>query len=90
MQADLSLHLEHMTEGTFFHVLLYVLIGRTQLITAVLYCTEPYIIFLCFQILLQDYHWWWRSFIVSGGSAVYVFAYSVFYFVTKVCHFTTI
>lgn len=32
----------------------------------------------------QDYHWWWRSFIVSGGSAVYVFAYSIFYFVTKV------
>ena len=33
---------------------------------------------------LQDYHWWWRSFIVSGGSAVYVFAYSIFYFVSKV------
>lgn len=34
-------------------------------------------------LIFQDYHWWWRSFIVSGGSAVYVFAYSVFYFVTK-------
>ncbi|KAG8222964.1 hypothetical protein J437_LFUL000259 [Ladona fulva] len=33
--------------------------------------------------LFFDYHWWWRSFIVSGGSAVYVFAYSVFYFATK-------
>ena len=33
---------------------------------------------------LQDYHWWWRSFIVSGGSAVYVFFYSIFYFHTKV------
>lgn len=32
---------------------------------------------------LQDYRWWWRSFIVSGGSAVYVLAYSVFYFATK-------
>jgi transmembrane 9 superfamily member 2/4 len=31
----------------------------------------------------QDYRWWWRSFVVSGGSAVYVFAYSVFYFATK-------
>lgn len=37
-----------------------------------------------FPFPLQDYHWWWRSFIVSGGSAVYVFAYSIFYFVTKV------
>lgn len=34
-------------------------------------------------LIFQDYHWWWRSFIVSGGSAVYVFAYSVFYFATK-------
>lgn len=32
----------------------------------------------------QDYHWWWRSFIISGGSAVYVFAYAAFYFMTKV------
>ena len=32
---------------------------------------------------MQDYHWWWRSFIVSGGSAIYVFAYAVFYFITQ-------
>ena len=37
--------------------------------------------------ILQDYHWWWHSFVVSGGSAVYVFAYAVFYFITKVCLF---
>lgn len=35
------------------------------------------------MLLFQDYRWWWRSFIVSGGSAVYVLAYSIFYFVTK-------
>ncbi|RZF41057.1 hypothetical protein LSTR_LSTR002689 [Laodelphax striatellus] len=27
--------------------------------------------------------WWWRSLLVSGGSAVYVLGYSVFYFMTK-------
>lgn len=32
---------------------------------------------------MQDYRWWWRSFIVSGGSAVYVLFYSIFYFFTK-------
>ena len=31
----------------------------------------------------ENYHWWWRSFFVSGGSAIYVLAYSVFYFYTK-------
>jgi hypothetical protein len=39
----------------------------------------------CFPIPLprKDYHWWWRSFIVSGGSAVYVFLYSAFYYTSK-------
>ena len=31
----------------------------------------------------QDYHWWWRSFFTAGSSAVYMFAYSIFYFYTK-------
>lgn len=35
------------------------------------------------QTIFQDYHWWWRSFAVSGGSAIYIAAYSLFYFVTK-------
>lgn len=39
--------------------------------------------FTFFLFILQDYRWWWRSFIASGGSAVYVLAYSIFYFVAK-------
>lgn len=34
-------------------------------------------------VFLQDYHWWWRSLLVSGGSAAYVLGYSIFYFMTK-------
>ena len=36
-----------------------------------------------FSFFPENYHWWWRSFFVSGGSAIYVLAYSVFYFYTK-------
>jgi len=32
----------------------------------------------------QDYRWWWRNFLVSGGSAFYVLVYAIFYFVNKV------
>ena len=32
----------------------------------------------------QDYHWWWRSFLMSGACSLYVFFYSIYYFVTKV------
>ena len=35
------------------------------------------------SVARQDYHWWWRSFLVSGGCAIYVFLYSVFYYLTK-------
>uniref|UniRef100_A0A0L8IFU7 Transmembrane 9 superfamily member n=1 Tax=Octopus bimaculoides TaxID=37653 RepID=A0A0L8IFU7_OCTBM len=41
------------------------------------------IVMVYFQLCGEDYHWWWHSFVVSGGSAVYMFAYSIFYFVTK-------
>ena len=36
-----------------------------------------------FQLCAENYHWWWRSFVVSGGSAIYVLLYSIFYFYTK-------
>ncbi|MBN3282486.1 TM9S2 protein, partial [Polyodon spathula] len=30
-----------------------------------------------------DYHWWWRSFLTSGFTAVYLFVYAVHYFFSK-------
>lgn len=30
--------------------------------------------------MLQDYHWWWRSFLTSGFTAVYLAAYCVHFF----------
>ena len=40
--------------------------------------------------LLQDYHWWWRSFLTSGFTAFYFAVYCIHYFMTKVnliyCH----
>ena len=41
------------------------------------------IFIMTFFFFPENYHWWWRSFFVSGGSAIYVLAYSVFYFYTK-------
>lgn len=31
----------------------------------------------------EDYNWWWRSYFTSGASALYLFAYSAFYFYSK-------
>jgi transmembrane 9 superfamily protein 2/4 len=32
---------------------------------------------------LQDYHWWWRSFLTSGFTAVYLLIYCIHFFITK-------
>lgn len=32
---------------------------------------------------MQDYNWWWRSFLTPGVSGLYVFLYSAVYFSTR-------
>ncbi|XP_063968455.1 transmembrane 9 superfamily member 4-like [Lytechinus pictus] len=63
----------------------YYLFGFLFLVFLILIvsCGQIAIVMVYFQLCGEDYHWWWRSFIVSGGSAFYVFIYSVFYFITK-------
>jgi len=46
-------------------------------------CAEITIVMCYFQLCSEDYHWWWRSFLTSGASALYMFLYSIFYFSTK-------
>lgn len=41
------------------------------------------IVMVYLQLCAEDYHWWWRTFVVSGGSALYVFGYAIFYFLSK-------
>mmetsp|Transcript_14632 Transcript_14632/g.19102 ORF Transcript_14632/g.19102 Transcript_14632/m.19102 type:complete len:667 (-) Transcript_14632:162-2162(-) len=43
-------------------------------------CAEITILFTYFQLCSEDYHWWWRSFMNAGSTAIYVFLYSVVYF----------
>lgn len=63
----------------------YYLFGFLFLVFCILVisCSQISIIMVYLQLCREDYRWWWRSFIVSGGSAVYVLAYSIFYFMTK-------
>eukprot|EP01006_Ploeotia_vitrea_P034206 TRINITY_DN65723_c9_g16_i1.p2 TRINITY_DN65723_c9_g16~~TRINITY_DN65723_c9_g16_i1.p2 ORF type:complete len:675 (+),score=326.36 TRINITY_DN65723_c9_g16_i1:24-2027(+) len=46
-------------------------------------CAEISIVLTYFQLCAEDYHWWWRSFLTSGASAVFLFLYSVMYFFTR-------
>ena len=46
-------------------------------------CAEISVVLTYFQLCGEDYHWWWRSFLTAGSSALYLFIYCVFYFATK-------
>ncbi|KAL2251096.1 transmembrane 9 superfamily member 7 [Sesamum indicum] len=46
-------------------------------------CAEITIVLCYFQLCSEDYRWWWRSYLNSGASALYLFLYAIFYFCTK-------
>ncbi|KAJ6296150.1 hypothetical protein OIU76_026926 [Salix suchowensis] len=46
-------------------------------------CAEITIVLCYFQLCSEDYLWWWRSYLTSGSSAIYLFLYAAFYFFTK-------
>jgi transmembrane 9 superfamily protein 2/4 len=64
----------------------YYLFGILFLVFVILIicCSEITIVLVYFQLCGEDYHWWWRSFVLSGGCAFYVFLYAVVYFHSKV------
>jgi len=63
----------------------YYLFGFLGLVFAILVvtCAEITIVLAYFQLCAEDYRWWWRAYLTSGSSAVYLFLYSLFYFYTK-------
>jgi len=36
-----------------------------------------------FQLSMEDYNWWWRSFISGGSTGLFIFLYSLFYYVYR-------
>ncbi|KAL6603075.1 hypothetical protein ACP70R_043436 [Stipagrostis hirtigluma subsp. patula] len=49
----------------------------------ILTCAEISIVMCYFQLCSEDYQWWWRSYLTSGSSALYLFLYAIFYFFTN-------
>jgi transmembrane 9 superfamily protein 2/4 len=60
----------------------YYVFGFTALVFVILIvtCAEITVVPCYFQLCSEDYHWWWRSFLTSGSTAMYVFIYSMIYF----------
>jgi transmembrane 9 superfamily protein 2/4 len=63
----------------------YYLFGFLALVFVILIitCAEITIVLCYFQLCAEDYNWWWRAYLTSGSSALYLWVYSAFYFYTK-------
>merc|ERR1712118_466553 len=63
----------------------YYLFGFLVLVIVILLvaCAEIAISYTYFQLLCEDYRWWWRAFGGPAFSGVYVFLYSILYFTRK-------
>lgn len=63
----------------------YYLFGFIALVFVILCvtCAEITVVLCYFQLCAEDYDWWWRAYFTSGASAGYLFAYSAFYFYSK-------
>jgi transmembrane 9 superfamily protein 2/4 len=46
-------------------------------------CAEISIVMCYFHLCTEDYHWWWRSFLTSGSSALWMYLYGAYYFNTE-------
>jgi len=64
---------------------IYYLFGFLFLVLIILTitCAEISIVLCYFKLANENYEWWWQSLISSGSSAVFVFLYSIVYFVSK-------
>ncbi|XP_030838017.1 transmembrane 9 superfamily member 2 isoform X3 [Strongylocentrotus purpuratus] len=63
----------------------YYMFGFLSLVAIILVitCSEATIILCYFHLRAENYHWWWRSFVTSGFTAIYFFIYCIHYFASK-------
>ncbi|CAG9319570.1 unnamed protein product [Blepharisma stoltei] len=78
------IELSYVMKSLWHHTLFYYLFGFLFLCFIVLIITSAEVSILMTYIILcrEDYRWWWASFSVAGSSGLYLFLYSIIYFMT--------
>ncbi|TPX06962.1 uncharacterized protein E0L32_011107 [Thyridium curvatum] len=63
----------------------YYVFGFLAVVSVILVVTiaEVTLVTIYIQLCSENYRWWWQSFLVGGGSAVWVFLYCVWYYFAK-------
>ncbi|KAK7743158.1 hypothetical protein SLS53_004243 [Cytospora paraplurivora] len=63
----------------------YYMFGFLSVVSLILIVTvaETTVVTIYIQLCSENYNWWWQSFLVGGGSSVWVFLYCVWYYFAK-------
>lgn len=61
----------------YYYVFGYLAVVAVVLVTVIM---EVTVVAVYLQLCAENYHWWWQSFYIGGSSAIWIFAYSVYYF----------
>eukprot|EP01133_Synstelium_polycarpum_P010724 gene10724-12477_t len=74
---ELYFILSALWDNQFYYIFTFLFI---VLIILIITSAEITIVMCYFQLCAEDYHWWWRSFLTSGASGLFMFLYSIFFF----------
>ncbi|KAH6659477.1 endomembrane protein 70 [Truncatella angustata] len=63
----------------------YYVFGFLAVVSVILILTiaEVTVVTVYVQLCSENYHWWWQSFMVGGGSALWIFLYCIWYYFAK-------
>ena len=63
----------------------YYVFGFLAVVSTILVLTiaEVTVVTIYIQLCSENYNWWWQSFLVGGGSSIWVFLYCVWYYFAK-------
>ncbi|KAL2200361.1 endomembrane protein 70 [Corynascus similis CBS 632.67] len=64
----------------YYYVFGFLAIASAILVVAV---AEVAVVAVYLQLCAGDHRWWWQSFLAGGGSAAWVFVYSIWYYAVK-------
>eukprot|EP01133_Synstelium_polycarpum_P002611 gene2611-2999_t len=64
-------------DNNFYDIFTFLFISFIILIITLV---EIAIVMCYLQFCVEDYHWWWRSFLTSGSNGLFMFLYSIFFF----------
>ncbi|KAK5653890.1 hypothetical protein OQA88_7815 [Cercophora sp. LCS_1] len=73
-------HSVYQDKSGFYYVFGFLAVVLTILMVTI---AEVTVVMIYIQLCAENYNWWWQSFMIGGGSAVWVFAYCGWYYFMK-------